>query len=151
MTIDLLPTMADLIQADLPEHPIDGRSIWTLMTGESTSSPQDAYYFYYHENELHAMRSGKWKLHFPHSYRTMIEQEPGKDGIPGKYDNSVEIGLALYDLDNDLGESQDVSGLYPDVVERLSAMADTKRDELGDALTGSVGTGLREPGRVAGQ
>ena len=33
-------------------------------------------------NELHAIRSGKWKLHFPHTYRSMIGRAPGKDGIP---------------------------------------------------------------------
>ncbi len=147
MIIDVLPTLAELIGADLPEHPIDGRSIWTLMTGESTTSPHEAYYFYYHESELHAMRSGKWKLHFPHSYRTMIGQEPGKDGIPGKYNNAAEIGLALYDLERDVSESNDVSSEFPDVVDALTHMADAKRAELGDALTGADGNGVREPGR----
>lgn len=149
MTIDIFPTMAGLIKADLPEHAIDGKSIWSLMTGESAVSPQEAYYFYYRRNELHAMRSGKWKLHFPHTYRTMIGQEPGKDGIPGKYDYSAEIGLALFDLEQDIGESNDVSGEFPEVVERLSRLADAMRVELGDALTGVEGTGLREPGMVA--
>jgi arylsulfatase len=148
MTIDVFPTLAGLIKADLPEYTIDGKSIWQLMTGEAAVSPQEAYYFYYHENELQAMRSGKWKLHFPHTYRTMIGREPGKDGIPGKYDNTAEIGVALYDLERDISESIDLSSEYPDVVEELSRMADAKRSELGDALTGVVGTGLREPGRV---
>ncbi len=106
MTIDVFPTLAALLQADLPAHPIDGRSIWPLMTGESTTSPQEAYVFYYRQNELHAIRSGKWKLQFPHTYRSMIGQEMGKDGIPGKYNTKVEIGLALYDLDADIGESR---------------------------------------------
>ncbi|MCH8247696.1 MAG: hypothetical protein IH951_15000 [Bacteroidetes bacterium] len=98
---------------------------------------------------MHAVRSGKWKLHFPHTYRTMIGQEPGKDGIPGKYDYSAEIGLALFDLEQDIGESNDVSGEFPEVVERLSRLADAMRVELGDAITGVEGTGLREPGMVA--
>ena len=37
---------------------------------------------------------------------------------------------------------------YPEVVERLSKLADEKRADLGDKLTGITGTGLREPGRV---
>jgi len=149
MTIDIFPTLAGLLEADLPSHPIDGKSIWTLMTGESKRSPQDVYFFYYHQNELHALRSGKWKLQFPHTYRTMIGQEPGKDGIPGKYDHSARTGLALYDLENDISESVDVSEQYPEVVRRLSLMADSMRQELGDRLTGIVGTGNREPGRIA--
>ncbi len=78
----------------------------------------------------------------------MIGREPGKDGIPGAYDNSREIGLALYDLEADISESRDVSERFPEVAERLSRPADRKRAELGDALTDVEGTGLREPGRI---
>jgi arylsulfatase len=148
MTIDVFPTLAALIHADLPARPIDGRSIWPILTGESTTSPQEAYVFYYRENELHAIRSGKWKLQFPHTYRSMIGQEMGKDGIPGKYNYDAEIGLALYDLDADMEESGDLAAQYPEVVERLSLLADATRADLGDKLTGVTGSGLREPGRV---
>ena len=148
MTIDVFPTLAGLIEAPLPAHPIDGQSIWPLLTGESTTSPQEAYYFWYRQNELHAMRSGKWKLHFPHTYRSMIGQTLGQDGMPGKYDYTPEIGLALFDLEKDIGEEHDVAEQFPEVVERLTRLADAKRAELGDKLTGVVGTGVREPGRV---
>jgi arylsulfatase len=148
MTIDIFPTIAELIDAPLPGHPIDGQSMWSMLTGESTESPQEAYYFYYHRNELHGMRSGRWKLHFPHTYRSMEGRELGVDGIPGKYDYSREVGLELFDLETDISESTNVADQHPDVVERLSRMADLKRLELGDALTDVEGTGLREPGRV---
>ena len=95
------------------------------------------------------MRSGKWKLQFPHTYRSMIGQTLGQDGMPGKYDYTPHIGLALFDLEKDIGEEHDVSEQFPDVVERLTRLADAKRAELGDKLTGVVGTGVREPGRVA--
>jgi arylsulfatase A-like enzyme len=39
MTIDLLPTVAQLLGAALPEHKIDGRNIWPLISGE-TGRPQ---------------------------------------------------------------------------------------------------------------
>ena len=70
MTIDLLPTVAELIGARLPKHPIDGKSIVNLLKGTSDTSPHEAYYFYY-GRQLQAIRMGKWKLHFPHGYRTM--------------------------------------------------------------------------------
>lgn len=148
MTIDVFPTLAELIEADLPVHPIDGKSMWSLLSGESTAPVQEAYYFYYRHNEFHAIRSGKWKLQFPHTYRSMIGRELGKDGMPGKYNYGAEIGLALFDLENDISESTNVADEYPEVVERLSQLADAKRAELGDALTDVVGTGVREPGRI---
>ena len=147
MTIDVFPTMVDLLAAPPPKLPIDGSSIWKLMDGTSSDPVQEAYYFYYNRNELHAMRSGNWKLHFPHSYRTMIGQVPGKDGMPGKYDYTPITGLELYDLNTDISEKTDVSSLHPDVVERLTRMANEKRAELGDALQGIEGRGSREPGK----
>ena len=147
MTIDVFPTIAEILGAPLPELPIDGKSILQLMNGSSADPVQEAYYFYYNRNELHAMRSGKWKLNFPHSFRTMEGQTLGKNGIPGKYDYSATVGLELFDLESDISESRDVSHLYPDVMERLTRLADAKRAELGDALMDIEGTANRDPGK----
>ena len=150
MTIDVLPTIAGLIGADLPALPLDGLDIWPLLAGrEGARSPHEALFFYYRQNQLEAMRSGSWKLHFPHGYRTMKGREAGKGGLPGKYDYSAKTGLELYDLSTDIGESRDVAAEHPEVVERLTALANEMRAELGDELTGVKGTGNREPGRIA--
>ena len=148
MSIDIFPTLAAILGAELPEHKIDGKDIWPLVAGDpGATSPQEAYFFYYHNNELEAMRSGKWKLHFPHRYRTMIGQELGADGMPGLYTHR-ETALELYDLEADLGETTDVSAEHPDVVARLTVMADSMRADLGDRLTGQEGSGVREPGLI---
>lgn len=150
MTIDVLPTVARLIGAELPERKIDGLDIWPLLSGEEgAKSPHEALFFYYHENHLEAMRSGRWKLHFPHKFRTMEGQTPGEGGIPGKYSYQARTGLELYDLQKDIGEQRDVAAKHPEVVERLSKLADEMRAELGDQLTEVKGSGNREPGRVA--
>ena len=147
MTIDVFPTLAHLIDAPLPEHPIDGRNIWPLLSGETTESPQKAYFFWYRQNELHAVRSDRWKLYFPHRYRTMIGQAPGADGIPGRYTH-LDSGLELYDLVTDVQETQDVSENHPEVVEQLSALADSMRAMLGDRLHNVEGTQIRQPGQI---
>ena len=92
------------------------------------------------------MRSGKWKLHFPHAYRTMAGQAAGAGGTPGRYvESSTE--LALYDLETDVGERTDVAARNPDVVERLKKLADQAREELGDSATKQVGRGVRPAGK----
>ncbi|MDY7109006.1 MAG: DUF6807 family protein, partial [Planctomycetota bacterium] len=150
MTIDIFPTVAELIGAPLPDHVIDGKSILTLMTAaDGVRSPHEALFFYYHRNDLEAMRSGRWKLHFPHRYRSMEGREPGRGGTPGKYDYSRRTGLELYDLSADIGESKNVADAHPDVVERLVRLAEAMRADLGDALTNTAPTGAREPGRLA--
>jgi arylsulfatase A len=151
MTIDIFPTVAALIGADLPEHTIDGRDASALILGRpGARSPQEAYFFYYHDNHLEAMRCGRWKLHFPHGYRSMEGREPGSGGTPGTYDYERKTGLELYDLEADIGETTDVAADHPDVVARLVALADAMRADLGDKLTGVEASGARPAGRVSG-
>ena len=149
MTIDVLPTVAELIDAPLPSRPIDGRSATGLVFDEpGARSPQEYYLFYYHANSLEAIRSGRWKLHLPHGYRSMGNREPGRDGIPGQYNYGVRIDMELYDLETDPGETTNVSDRYPEVMERMLAIAETARADLGDTLTKREGTGRRQPGRL---
>jgi arylsulfatase A len=148
MTIDLLPTIAKLVKAELPKHKIDGLDIWPLLKGDpKAKNPHEAYFFYYNTNELQAVRSGNWKLILPHSYRTLGNQPKAKDGIPIKY-QQVKAGLELYDLEKDVGEKNNVADQHPEVVKRLEALAEQAREEMGDSLTKRVGKGVREPGRL---
>jgi len=138
MTIDILPTVANLIGAELPKHTIDGKDIWPLLSGEEgAKSPQEAYYFYWGHN-LHAVRSGKWKLHLPHAYRTLRGRPGGTGGIPVKYDNDM-IGLSLFDLESDPGEATDVADQHPEVVARLKELAASIQKELGEGKEAGIG------------
>jgi arylsulfatase A-like enzyme len=147
MTIDILPTVAGLIGARLPEHKIDGRDIGPLIRGEvGARSPQEAYYFYY-GTQLQAVRKGRWKLHFPHGYQSLSGRPGGKGGVPVKYDQK-EIGLALFDLEKDPGETTDVTEQHPGVVREIEALADRMRDDLGDSARGIRGKGIRPAGQL---
>jgi arylsulfatase A-like enzyme len=146
MTIDLLPTVARLAGAELSdERAIDGKDIWPLLAGEpGATSPHEALYFYWDQG-LEAVRSGKWKLHFPHDYQGA--PKPGAGGTPGPAVNR-RIELSLFDLSADVGETTDVAAAHPDVVQRLTELAERARADLGDALTRRPGKNVRPPGRV---
>jgi arylsulfatase A len=146
MTIDLLPTIARLANAPVAaERRIDGRDIWPLLINQrSAQAPHDALYFYW-GTELHAIRSGRWKLHLPHPYQSL--ERAGGDGSPGSYVRK-EIELSLFDLDADPGETTNVAGRHPDVVTSLQAIAERARDDLGDSLTGRTGRNLRPAGTI---
>jgi hypothetical protein len=73
--------------------------------------------------------------------------EPGADGRAVEADVG-QIELSLFDLEKDIGEQHDVSAHHPDVVERLMALADKMRADLGDSATGTEGKNVRPPGRV---
>ena len=136
MTIDILPTIVNWIGADEPRRRIDGRDAGPILLGERAAwSPPRAYFFYYHRNDLEAVRSGRWKLHLRHGYRTMQGRKPGSGGSPGRYDHTVKTGIELYDLETDVGETTDVADDHPDVVRRLLELVETMRADLGDNLT----------------
>jgi len=121
--MDLLPTFAGLAGAPLPEdRRIDGADIRPLLFGETdAATPHDAF-FYYHGYHLEAVRSGRWKLHL----RRRV----------------------LYNLADDIGETRDRLADCPEVAQRLEAMAEACRRDLGDAAVGRVGEGRRPCGRV---
>ena len=151
MAIDMLPTIAEITGAELPEKTIDGKSVWKVLTGQSEESPQEAYFFYYRVNELFGVRYGKWKLYFPHRYRSMNGQEPGKDGLPGDYKMIDLAEIELYDLETDESETTNVAKENPEVVEKIKKLADTMRGRLGDSLRDMEGSESREAGIVASE
>lgn len=148
MTIDLLPTIAEITGAKLPELKIDGKSVWDIWTGKSNKSPHDAYFFYYKSNELHGVRYNGWKLYFPHTYRSLNGREGGKDGYPVNYDMNEIDEIELYDLKNDISESKNVADQHPKIVLEIKSLADEMRKKLGDKLLNIKGTENRPAGSV---
>lgn len=166
MGIDLLPTLTELAGGKHPTLKIDGQSVKGLLLGDTgAKSPHEALFFYA-GSELHAVRGGKWKLHFAHPYLT-TSAEPGRggkpsnwgknkplsitqsgmDGIASRHGQSVEqLELSLFDLNADPGETKNLARKHPDIVARLSQLAEPIRAELGDALTGVKGYGQRAAG-----
>jgi arylsulfatase A len=149
MTIDILPTLAAITGAKLPNEKIDGRNRWNDVTGilRGKAPPRD-YAWWYGANALEAVSDGRWKLMLPGAYRTLGEQPKAKDGIPVKYQQVKIEQTQLFDLEADISEKNDVATQHPDVVARLTEYANTMRAELGDSLTKTKGAAGREPGRA---
>lgn len=124
--MDLFPTIAAIAGADLPSHrTIDGRDITPVLEGKKALLHEA--FFYYHGNNLAAVRAGVWKLHIWRSGAPVDE---------------------LYNLEEDIGESRNVFDQRRDVVTHLRALADEARQDLGDAVQGIAGSGVRSVGRV---
>lgn len=149
--IDILPTLAEITDAPLPENIIDGISLLPILKGDVEAKPRETFYYYYRQNSLEAVRHGDWKLVFPHPGRTYEGFQPGNDGIPGKVKEGFPFPGALYDLRRDPGERYDVSESYPGIVGKLEQIAGEARRDLGDDLTGNDGENRREPGRISKQ
>jgi arylsulfatase A len=92
VTTDLLPTLAKLTGASIPnDRIIDGKDISDLLLGKKDAQSPHRLHFY--ENE--GIRRGNWKL--------------VKKGARSE----------LYDLSQDRGEKKDLSGSHPEIVKEL--------------------------------
>ncbi len=147
-TMDLWPTIARYAGGTLPAHRIDGVDIGALLEGDEDATPRSELYCYYEGGQLQSVYDGRWKLVLPHHHRSYQGCLPGKDGFPGQTKNRMPAGRALYDLEQDLAESVDLQHGHPEIVQRLEAMAERARADLGDDLTGRAGTNIRKPGDV---
>ena len=137
-TIDIYPTIAEIVGEREIRNKIDGVSLMTILNGEPNANPRDELFYYYGEN-LIAVRKGNWKLVFPHEHRSYINVEPGKNLHPGPYGKGI-AGLELYDLEYDIGETTDLAAQFPEVVKDLEKLSESARTTLGDKLTERVGS-----------
>ena len=137
-TIDILPTLAEIVGETEIRNKIDGVSLLPILKGEPNANPRNELFYYYGE-KLFAVRKGKWKLVFPHEHRSYINVEPGENLHPGAYGKGTS-GLELYDLKKDIGETTDLAGQFPHIVKDLEKLGEFARSSLGDKLTNRIGT-----------
>lgn len=147
-TIDIFPTLADLLQLPLPNVKIDGLSILSILKGNLKNPIRREFFYYYRKNNLEAVRYDQWKLVLNHPGRTYTKNVPGKDGFPGGAPEDFPFPGALYDLIRDPSEAYDVQEAHPQIMDQLIKLAEKARADLGDDLTGANGKGRRAVGMV---
>ncbi len=123
--MDIFPTFTKLIGIEMPgDRIVDGKDIWPLMSGQQEARSPHGTYFYYQHGALQGVRCGKWKLH------------------------KSEKKWALYNLDTDIGEKNDVSSNNPKIVARLEKYLEEARNDMGDNTSNRKGKNARPLGRV---
>ncbi|HDS08278.1 MAG TPA: arylsulfatase [Bacteroides sp.] len=128
-SIDLLPTLCHLANVPLPANEIDGMNVWELVHGLEAAENPHPYYAFSNNRSFEGILSGngRWKLHLPHPYRTLMEA--GRDGIPGTYVQE-SIDTALFDMANDPLETTNVLVQHPEVARELIQMAEAHRSRF---------------------
>jgi arylsulfatase A-like enzyme len=120
LSLDVLPTFARLAGASVPtDRVIDGKDVWPLLSGQDGAKTPHEAFFYCRGERLEAVRSGPWKLHLAR-----------REGPPGTKPKAVDVPVQLYDLQADIGETRNVAAEHPDVVQRLTALAEQFRADL---------------------
>lgn len=126
--LDITPTLVKLTGSAMPRmNPFDGEDVWAVWTGSGEQAHRP--FFFVYNGKVEAVRDGKWKCVLPHAYR--IVTEPGKDGLPGvQLNEGGHTGLALFDLEQDAQERNNVAETHPDIVKRLVGMMKEFQKEM---------------------
>jgi len=127
-TMDILPTMAKLIGADLPVNKIDGKDVSRVILGKRRAKSPTEIFLYINAHTLEAARQGDWKLNYPHSYISVAKG--GTDGKRGKGARGKINDFELYNLKDDMGETTDVAEQYPEIVKQIKERADQEMKQL---------------------
>ena len=110
-TIDVLPTIAAITGKELPaDKRIDGMDVSGLWKGSAKKSPRNEFLYYTSHGDLEGIRQGKWKL---------LVKKPRVSKNKKKPPTPKPPQIMLFDLDKDIGEQDNLSGQYPELVERL--------------------------------
>jgi len=113
-TIDLLPTFASITEKALPQgKKIDGVDASGLLTGKG-SPPRSEFIHYSSRGMVEGIRQGNWKL--------LIKKKKGKSAITNE--------VLLFDLKNDLGETNNLASQKPGIVEKLTKRMILVDDEI---------------------
>jgi arylsulfatase A-like enzyme len=108
---DFLPTLAELGGAEVPEDlSLDGISVAaSFLHGTTVGNERPLYWEFRLKPDtslMQAVRWGRWKA---------VRLSEGAD-------------LEIYDLEEDIGETQDVAAQHPELVEKFEAFLSTARD-----------------------
>jgi arylsulfatase A-like enzyme len=108
-TLDLMATLAALTGTAAPkDRKLDSYDLSPVLLGTGPSPRREM--FYWTSGELHAVRSGPWKLHV--KLRHPVNY--GQAVVPEKPE--------LYHVERDISEAYNVAAEHPAIVERLLAM-----------------------------
>ena len=136
---DVLPTFASLAGGKLPVgRMLDGMDASGVWLGKDGAQGHEVFH-YFRGFELQAIRRGPWKLHFGTAVASTAKGKGGNSARP--------VGLALFNLDSDPGETTNVVEANPEVVKELQALAEAMDADLG-VKADSQGPGVRPLGRV---
>lgn len=116
-SLDLMATIATLTGTTLPsDRKLDSYDLSPVLLGKGASPRRE--FFYWTRGELHAVRSGPWKLHV-------------KARDPVNYHKQVVLDKPqLYQVEYDISEKYDVADAYPEVVQRLLAMIEQHEKDI---------------------
>ncbi len=166
VTSDILPTLAEITDQELPDRPVDGISLlpfiknpgiertapicfWQFNSGQAFGDSPENYIdpqLQEGTTPLAKMMNGK----YTRTFRNYVYPEVSEDDFGGEraimtnkfklvLDGNTpnEEGYELYDLENDRAETVNMASEYPEVVEELQNKMRAWQESVLNSLTGA--------------
>ncbi|QDU10236.1 sulfatase-like hydrolase/transferase [Gimesia aquarii] len=106
ISLDILPTLISLAGGKVPEdRTLDGENILPVLESPESAEPRR---FFFEYRNFSAVRDGKYKL---------LRTKPGRN-------------FMLFDLEQDLGETKDLSAKHPEIVAKLKSAYQTWKSDV---------------------
>lgn len=120
-TLDVFPTLMKLTGSKLPQdRSMDGRDISPYLLNSDKKVTPFEFLYSFSDNQPSAIRVGPWKLH------TRIDSQLGN-----KYGfKASEQTPLLFQVEHDLGERIDRAAEQPEVIEKMRARLQEKKQQL---------------------
>ena len=114
-TLDLLPTFLSIAGGEAPrDRVLDGYDLSPVLFGTGAGPRKEM--FFYHDEQLFAVREGPFKAHFK-----------TKTSYVGQKEAVVHDPPLLFQLDHDPSEKHDIAKDHPEIVARLTELAEKHR------------------------
>lgn len=166
VTSDMLPTLCELAGASLPDRPLDGVSIKTLITGEMNNRPEPICFWQFgRQREMtsglepyldSALQVGTTPLvkvmdgRYTRSFRNLHHPILSPEDYAGSraiMDNQYKLvingesdrdsGKELFDLQRDPAEQNNLLSEYPEIAEQLEQQLSDWQQSVLTSLTGT--------------
>ena len=138
--VDILPTIADIVDSKLELTDTDGGSIKDLIYRESDTVSRPRPFLVFHD------KSGK-----PKSKSTRADSETallqGNLKLIKTWKDGAQHSVELYDLSKDKGEHEDLASVMPEETARLGKLLDAGETELHRTRCERRDAGRRQAGR----
>jgi len=136
-SLDFLPTFCDLAGAELPNRTLDGQSIVPFIKEGVMQREKPLIWIFYNalNDRVVAMRDGDWKI-----MATLKNDTTMLPNIRNIYDGNEALikqasldDFVMYNLKEDVTESQDLSTTYPEVFEKMKLKLKSEYKSLVDS------------------
>jgi arylsulfatase A len=116
-SLDMMATISSLTDAQMPgDRVFDSCDLTDALFGNGPSPREN--FFYWTRGELHAVRSGPWKMH--------VRQRK-----PVNYGQWYDLeSPELFNVETDVGETQNVAKDHPDLIAKLTEMMKVHKESV---------------------